>query len=144
MIRPYRSDDLAAVLDVWHDASLEAHAFLDEGFFAAERRALAGEYLPRSETTVYEADGQVVGFVSMLGDEVGGLFVAPPFQGRGIGTSLLDHVAASRSQLELSVFEGNVGGRRFYDGYGFRVVEHRVNEDVGFPELRLRIEVADS
>lgn len=143
MIRPYADEDLEEVLDVWYLASLEAHSFLDEGFFATERRALAERYLPASETHVYEADGRVVGSVSMLGNEVGGLFVTPEFQGRGLGRALLDYVAAPRPWLELDVFEDNAIGRRFYDTYGFRTIGRHMNEEAGFPELRLRIDLPD-
>ncbi|MEN8235436.1 MAG: GNAT family N-acetyltransferase [Actinomycetota bacterium] len=143
MIRPYIDDDLEAVIDVWYRASIEAHSFLDGDFFNTERRALAEEYLPVSETHVFVVDGRIVGFVSMLGNEVGGLFVAPTFQGRGIGRALLDHAAASRRYLELGVFEDNAIGRRFYDAYGFRTVDRHMNEDTGSPELRLRVDLTE-
>lgn len=142
MIRPYTDNDLDAVLDVWYEASREAHAFLDEEFFAAERRAIADEYLPASETFVYQTDGRVVGSISMLGNRVGGLFVTPRYQGRGIGRALLHHVAVSRPFLELDVFEDNTIGRRFYDACGFRQIGRHIHEETGFPGLRLRIDLA--
>jgi ribosomal protein S18 acetylase RimI-like enzyme len=53
----------------------------------------------------------------------------------------LDHVAASRSYLELDVFKANARARRFYESYGFRLVNEHVSNATGFPELRLRLEV---
>ncbi len=41
MIRPSADDDLDDVLDVWHLASLEAHAFLSDEFSDAERIAIS-------------------------------------------------------------------------------------------------------
>ena len=81
-----------------------------------------------------------MGFVSMVGYEVGGIFVTPSHQSKGVGHALLDHVAATRSYLELEVFEANTIGRRFYDAYGFRAVGEGLDDTVGLPILRLRID----
>ena len=141
VIRPYTDRDLADVLDVWYLASLEAHSFLSEEFFDTERQLIAEQWLPASETFVFEMDGCVVGSVSMSGNEVGGIFVTPEYQNRGVGRALLNHVAASRSYLELDVFKANTTARRFYESYGFRLVNEHVNDTTSFPELRLRLDV---
>jgi putative acetyltransferase len=140
VIRPYSDDDLGEVLDVWYLASLEAHSFLDEDFFDTEREAISDRWLPASETSVFEIGGRVVGFVSMVGNEVGGVFVVPNRQNQGVGRALLDHVAATRPYLELDVFEANAVGRRFYDAYGFRVVNRDLDDTTGLPTIRLRVD----
>jgi len=139
MIRPYRDDDLGELLDAWYRASLVAHPFLSEEFFESERGLIAERWLPIAETTVYETGGLVVGFLSLIGNEVGGIFVDPEYQGRGIGRALMDGARDSRPLLELSVFEANSVGRRFYEAYGFEFVERNVNQATGHPELRLRL-----
>lgn len=139
VIRPYRDDDLGAVLYVWYRASLIAHSFLSEEFFSAERREIGERWLPMAETTVCEIDGSVVGFLSLVGNEVGAIFVDPDYQGRGIGRILMDGARDSRPFLELSVFEANSAGRGFYEAYGFESAGRQVNQDTGFPELRLRL-----
>ncbi len=137
-IRPYADEDLDGLLDVWYRASLIAHPFLSGGFLETERRQIAEHWLPGAETVVYETAGRVVGFRSLVGNEVGGLFVDPDHQRRGIGRALLDHARDSRPILELDVFEANAVARRFYDTYGFRLVNRHMNEAAGEPELRLR------
>jgi putative acetyltransferase len=92
-----------------------------------------------AETSVCEIDGSVVGFLSLIGNEVGAIFVDPDHQGRGIGRALMDGARDSRPFLELSVFEANSAGRGFYDAYGFELAGRQVNEDTGLPELRLRL-----
>jgi putative acetyltransferase len=96
VIRPYTDEDLADVLDVWYLASSVSHSFLSDDFFDTERQQIADQWLPASETSVFETDGRLVGSVSMIGNEVGGIFVTPEYQSRGVGGVLLDHVAASR------------------------------------------------
>jgi putative acetyltransferase len=136
-IRPYAVADLEELLDVWYRASLVAHSFLPEEFFAAERRAIAEQWLPMAETVVYESDGGVVGFLSLIGNEVGAVFVDPDYQGRGFGRALMDWAQHARPWLELSVFEANSTGRGFYEHYGFEYVGETLNEPTGHRELRL-------
>jgi putative acetyltransferase len=139
MIRPYTSGDIKGLLEVWDRASRIAHPFLVEEFLEAEKVEIAQRWLPIAETTVYEIDGRVVGFIALIGNEVGGFFVDPDLQGRGIGRALMDHARRSRPLLELDVFEANVIGRRFYDAYGFRLVDRHLNVESGQLELRLQL-----
>ena len=139
MIRPYRDTDLSQLLDVWYSASLVGHPFLDQMFFERERGRIREAYLPAAETWVFERDDTVVGFVALIGDEVGGLFVAPNYHGQGIGRALMDHARTTREVLELNVFKENRVGRAFYERYGFQLVDEHVHEETGCKELRLRL-----
>ncbi len=141
MIREYFDHDLDELLGVWYEASLIAHSFLTKEFLAAERGEIAKQWMPIAESTVYELDGRVVGFLALIGNEVGGIFVHPDYQGRGIGRALMDSARDSRPFLELNVFEENQIGRRFYDAYGFEIVGRQINEAAGQTELRLRLEI---
>lgn len=138
MIRAYRDEDLEDLLEVWYRASLVGHPFLDDAFLHTERRAIAEVYIPAAETWVYVHEGRVVGFIALLGSEVGAIFVDPAAHGQGIGRALMDHAAALHDELELDVFEANALGRRFYARYGFEPVREHVHEATGLPLLRLR------
>ena len=139
MMRAYDEKDLNELLEVWYSASQVAHPFLDEAFFEQERHDIAALYLPKAETWVYEVDGAVVGFISLIGNEVGGIFVDPQYHGQGIGRALMDKAQSIRDVLELDVFEPNHVGRSFYETYGFRRVDVTVHEETGFRQLRLRL-----
>ncbi len=140
MIRKYDTDDRAELLDVWYDASQIAHPFWTSDLFEQERRDISQEFLPIAETWVFEREGQVVGFISLLGNEVGGIFVAPTRHGQGIGRALMDHARASRDHLKLEVFEANEIGRAFYDAYGFGLIGERLDEKTGLRLLRLQLD----
>jgi GNAT superfamily N-acetyltransferase len=71
--------------------------------FEQERTDIPQEFLPTAETWLFESAGRVVGFISMLGNEVGGLFVAPGSHRKGIGRALMDLTRASPAFLELGV-----------------------------------------
>lgn len=139
MIRKYEGKDLNALLNAWYSASKVAHPFLDEDFLAQERRAIADVYLPNAETWVFELEGVVVGFISLIGNEVGGIFVDANHHSQGIGRALIDHARSIRGCLELDVFKDNRVGRRFYEKYGFIQVDEYRHEETSFTQLRLKL-----
>jgi putative acetyltransferase len=139
MIRLYRAADLDQLLDTWATASAVAHPFLSADFLAAERENIPNVYLPIAETWVYEQGGRVVGFLALIGNEVGAVFVHPDSQRHGIGRALMDHARARRPELEVDVFAANAIGQAFYSRYGFQLVERKVHEETGFDMLRLRL-----
>jgi putative acetyltransferase len=125
------------VLAVWARASALAHPFLSQEFLAGERRAIATEHLATAETWIWEAGGQVLGFISLIGHEVGAIFVDPAVHRSGIGRALIDRARALRGSLEVEVFEQNLIGRAFYAGLGFEFLHRTVHPPSGMPVLRL-------
>lgn len=138
MIRKFREDDLEPVLELWYETSLVAHWFLTAEFLQAERTKIRDVFLPQSDTWVYELNGAVVGFLSLMGNEVGGLFIRPSAQRQGIGKALMDKAASLHPVLELDVFEKNGVGRPFYTKYGFIQVGNQRHATTGEMLLRLR------
>jgi len=144
MIRTYRATDEEEVMGVWARASASAHPFLSQAFLASERRAIPEAYLPNAETWVWEAAGHVVGFISLLGNEVGGIFVDPASQRSGIGRALMERARTSRGELEVEVFARNLLGRAFYAKLGFEFMHGEVHTATGLEVLRLRLAARDS
>ena len=139
MIRPYRKEDIDQVIEIWYEASLIATPFKSEAQLSREREQIRSFWMPRAETWVYELDGVVVGFIALIGNEVGAIFVDPKFHGQGIGRALMDKARSIRDVLELDVFKDNLVGRKFYARYGFRQVDEHLHEETGFMQLRLRL-----
>ncbi len=138
MIREYRDDDLDQILEVWYHASKVAHPFLTEEFLAVERENILNVHMPKASTWVHEDAGRVVGFIALIGNEVGAIFVSPKMQGRGIGQALMNLARDQHDTLELDVFEANSLGRGFYEKYGFIQIGRSVHQESGQPCLRLR------
>lgn len=139
MIRKYRDQDLDDLLAAWASASEIAHPFLTQEFLDLERQNIPNLYLPNAETWVFEDEGRVVGFVALLGNEVGAIFVNPNQQRRGVGRQLMDKAKELRGELVVEVFKANTMGRAFYAKYGFTPIEEKVHEQTGFDLLRLRL-----
>ncbi|QDU92571.1 GNAT family N-acetyltransferase [Lignipirellula cremea] len=139
MIRQYQETDLEDLLAAWAAASELAHPFLSPEFQAQERKNIPQLYLPNAETWVTEKDGQVIGFIALIGNEVGAIFVHPRYHGQGFGRGLMDKAKELRGELEVEVFTANTLGRAFYQRYGFQLVEEKVHEPTGQDLMRLRL-----
>ena len=138
VIRQYQSSDLDAVLSTWENASKLSHPFLKEDFLAQERKNIPEIYLPNADTWVVEIDGQVAGFIALIGNEVGAIFLQPDYQGKGLGRLMMDKAQAIHGDLEVQVFVNNLVGVEFYLEYGFQLMEEKIHEQTGEPLLRLR------
>ena len=137
LIRKYQEKDVETLIEVWFKASQLAHPFLEQEFLEQEKENIRKLYLPNAETWVAERESRVVGFVALLGNEVGALFVDPDCHGQKIGKALMDKAVAERGALVLDVFKENPIGRRFYERYGFRQDHEHRHEATGQPCLRL-------
>jgi putative acetyltransferase len=138
MIRKYKDTDVEDLLDVWFQASSLAHPFLDSAFIEKEKANVREVYLPNTDTWVFKVKDQIGGFISMIENEVGAIFVRPEFQGGGIGTRLMNHVSGFNEELVVEVFERNVKGMSFYEQYGFEQVKKHVHEETGQVLVRMR------
>lgn len=143
-IRPYTAADLARVISAWENAARIAHPFVTEDFMDRERRKIPDLYLPNADTWVAEVEGTVVGFIAMMGNEVGAIFVEPDHQGRGVGQALMNKVRTLHDELEVEVFEANHIGRRFYERYGFTSLGRHFDKETGQTLLRLRLKAKET
>ena len=138
MIRKHKAQDLEQIINVWHQSSTLAHPFLSSSFVEKVKSDMTNIYIPNSETWVYEIENSIVGFISMLDNEIGGLFVLPNNHSKGIGTILVDFIKKEHAELEVEVFERNLIGRAFYDKYGFKRIKKYTHKQSGNEVLRLQ------
>jgi putative acetyltransferase len=144
IIRKYKETDLNAVLSSWENTQTIAHAFLPDDFQHQEKINIRELYLPNADTWVVEEDHQVVGFIALIGNEVGGLFLQPIHHGKKLGKLMMDKAQELHGDLVVDVFEKNSIGRRFYAKYGFKLVEEKVHEQTGERVLRLKFTTGKS
>jgi len=138
IIRRYKASDLDELLSCWENASRLAHPFLTDEFLEIERNNIPNVYMPMADTWVAEYNGEVVGFIALIGNEVGAIFVQPEHHGKRIGLALMDKAQEIHGYLEAEVFEANTIGRRFYDKYGFEPISQHVHKETGNIMLRLK------
>ena len=142
VIRPYRPEDLDAVVDLWYDAwhatfpDLRHHESKHEW-----RRRFETEIAAEERISIAEVDGHLAGFLAVK-DQGGGqgylheIFIAPGFQRRGIG-SVLMAVAKEQapSGLRLHTLQRNTRAAAFYERHGFTVMSTGIGR-VGLPNVQ--------
>jgi putative acetyltransferase len=137
MIRKREEKDTDEIMNVWYQASSLAHPFLEADYVEKAKKDLRDVYIPNTETWVYEENSSVIGFISMIGNEIGGLFVLPNKHFKGIGTRLVDFIKELHVELEVEVFERNAIGRAFYEKYGFLQIGRYYHTESNNDILRL-------
>jgi len=138
MIRKHTPKDLDTIMNIWQKASSLAHPFLDATFVEKVSHDMRTMYIPGSETWVFEEDSTIVGFISMIENEIGGLFVMPSYQSKGIGTKLVHFIKGFHEELEVEVFVRNATGRAFYDKYGFKLIKTFMHTPSNNEVMRLK------
>ena len=126
IIRPYQGVDEDELVKVWYDTTIIAHHFIAADIWSEHKQLLRNKYLPMAKTWVAEENSKLVGFISLLEDHIGGLFVLPQYQGQKIGTKLVEHAKRLRGNLSVDVYNKNEEARKFYEKLGFVYVEEQI------------------
>jgi GNAT superfamily N-acetyltransferase len=78
---------------------------------------------PAGAWWVARGDGVIAGYMLVDGENLDHLYVRPDWQGRGVGTALLNKAKTlSPHRLALVTFQINVKARAFYQARGFHPV----------------------
>lgn len=137
MIRERKEEDTNAIVEVWYSSFTLAHPFIEDAFKEKVKKDMRELYIPNADTWIFEEDDTLIGFISMLGNEIGGLFVNPEHFSKGVGSQLVDHVSEMHEELEVEVFEKNRIGRAFYDKYGFKQIKQYTHAETNCEMLRM-------
>jgi putative acetyltransferase len=131
-VRPSRPEEASALYELWHDAVVATHTFVDAddlAYFADEVRA----YLPTAELWVAVQDANIAGFMALTDANVDALFVEVTHHGQGVGRALIEHAASIAGALTVDVNEQNVGACAFYARMSFEQVGRDELDDYGKP-----------
>ena len=135
MIRKATPADLPALLDIWLEATQQAHDFIEPSFWEGKFEDMRDHYLPSADVWLYERDGRPLGFFALQEHILAALFVSPSEHGQGIGSALLEQARSMTDGLELSVYERNSEAVAFYQKHGFCQIDLRTDQREGHVEL---------
>jgi ribosomal protein S18 acetylase RimI-like enzyme len=126
-LRPAAAGDVEAIAAIWYAGWRDGHlGHVPEALIAHRTPEQFGARVPGrlSATTVAAADDVVLGFVTVLDDEVEQLYVDASARGTGVADLLLRHgeteIARQYTVAWLAVVGGNARARRFYERNGWR------------------------
>ena len=140
-LRPATRDDAGQIADLWHRGWIDGHlGHVPEALHAHRRlEDFQRRVPPRLPTTTVAIRGaEIVGFVTVQGDEIEQLYVAASARGGGVAGALLRHgeqlIAARHPRAWLAVAVGNARARRFYARQGWvdaRVLDYPAETATG-------------
>ena len=130
LIRSAHSRDIEIILQIWLDASKQAHDFIPTHFWQDQLLNMRDVYLPMAENYVIEHNDVVMGFISLLKAEqfIAALFISPKFQGQGLGSALLGFAQQQSNELNLQVYSENKDAVLFYLNHGFQIINESIDE----------------
>jgi GNAT superfamily N-acetyltransferase len=126
-LRPATANDGPKIAEIWHHGWRDGHlGFVPQELVAARHEASFQNRAAQrvSDTTVAVINGEVGGFVMVVGDEIEQVYVAAPHRGTGVADMLM---AEAERQIAcnghatawLAVVAGNARARRFYERRGW-------------------------
>ncbi|WP_216934076.1 MULTISPECIES: N-acetyltransferase [unclassified Acinetobacter] len=132
--------DISSILEIWFNASLQAHDFIPAAYWEKQLIPMRDLYLPLAENYIIKENDTVLGFVSLLKSEnvLAALFIEPQLQGAGYGRCLVDFIKQQCDQLHLNVYAENTAAVNFYQKQGFKVIYQGIDQDTGHTELSMR------
>lgn len=138
MIRKFENLDLDAVMQIWLQANLDAHAFIPASFWEAHFE-MVRDLLPQasSMSTKTRPPRQIDGFIGLTENHIEGIFVAKAARSKGIGKALLDYVKSRKPCLTLSVYQKNERALAFYRREQFVVQSEGIDEDTNEAEIQM-------
>ena len=138
MIRKFETQDLDAVMQIWLQANLDAHAFISASFWT-EYFEMVRDLLPQAELYVHEneATRQIDGFIGLTENHIEGIFVAESARSKGVGKSLLEYAKSCKPYLTLSVYQKNERALAFYRREQFTVHSESIDEDTNEAEIQM-------
>ena len=130
-IRRYQDSDQDAVWALHHQALHDVGAHAGAGPWDDDLRAIASVYLEqRGDFVVGLLEGQLVAMgalrrTSAQRAEIKRMRVAPPFQGRGFGRLILEHLEQRArelgyTKLHLDTTTGQLAAQALYRAHGYR------------------------
>ena len=129
MIRNLKNDDIDIVMELWKNSTIEAQNFIPASYWLENYDNVKNNYLPNSDTYVYEEDGEIKGFVSLIENIfIGGLFIRVDSQRKGIGSVILDFLKERNDKLQLTVYDKNVRAMKFYLKSGFKILNTEIDK----------------
>lgn len=139
MIRKLENKDINIIMDIWLKSTIKAHNFIDENYWRKNYNNVKNIYIPISDTFVYEDNGRIKGFISIINNDfIGALFVDVNSQGMGIGSKLIDYAISIYDNLSLSVYKDNENAFAFYKNKNFKILSEEINKETKLLEYIMK------
>lgn len=121
-IHKVENKDFEIVIDIYIKASRVGHPFLSEETISEASEMVRTIFWDLADIFILEENAQVQGFVAVIENYIGALFVKPQAHGLGYGRKLLEYAINVRDADTLEVFVKNKNAQEFYENLGFEII----------------------
>ena len=125
-----RASELASAMKLWLHGNQEVHTFIDEGYWLQIYDAVTKE-MSNSDGVIYTCDEGMLGFCSLIGDNLRWIFVESSYRSQGIGHEMLDEIKLIHKHLTARVYLQNSKAIAFFRREGFSISVPELNEETG-------------
>ena len=135
LIRDSMPADLAAVEGIFRRAALTNEG--DREWISAhpEEFGIDQANVIEGRTRVAVVEGRIVGFATLVGNELEDLFTDPDWMRRGIATALVRDAASTVDRIDVTA---NMHAQAFYEAVGF--VHDGLTQTPGGPGHRMHLD----
>lgn len=137
MIRIFNIDDLDNLMDIWLNANIKTHNFIDENYWI-NNFDYVKTLLPTSEIYVYEINNNIIGFIGTNKNYIEGIFIKEKYQNKGVGSKLLNYIKNLYNELYLSVYKNNNNAIKFYKKHYFNIIKEQIDKNTNETELVMK------
>ena len=135
-IRKANIEDINRVMDIWLQANLEAHNFVDPSYWK-DNFALVKQEIQSADVFVVEEKNKIVGFAGLKQDYLAGIFFDQKVRHQGLGTELLNYLKNRYPQLILDVYQKNRAAVNFYQKNGFKTIQEKEYQNQNLNEYQM-------
>lgn len=137
IIELMKENDIDKVIDLWYEVSLTAHDFVDSQVWNEGKEQMKKKYLPISKTYVLKSDDKIIGFTSLLENNLAAIFIQEEYQNQGLGKKTIDFIKNDYNELILRVYKKNQKAVTFYEKNGFKAIEQSLDKATGEIEYEM-------
>ncbi len=141
MIEKYKDSHKEQVLTIWEKSVRATHDFLSPADFLEIRALLGNIDWRKLHVFCLTEEDIVMGFVCVEGRKIDMLFLDPYYFGQGFGRKLLNFAVKELNADSLDVNEQNTKALKFYQKFGFEIMDRSEKDDQGrsYPLLRMKL-----
>lgn len=140
-INHYKDSYRPQILAVWEKSVLATHHFLSQADFEEIKILVSNIDFSEFQMFCLTDEDSVLGFVGVADRKIEMLFLDPQYFGQGLGKLLLEFAVNDLKANQLDVNEQNETAFKFYQKFGFEIIERTEKDEQGraYPLLRMKL-----
>ncbi|MEI6948772.1 GNAT family N-acetyltransferase [Paraflavisolibacter sp. H34] len=145
-IKAYNNVYRQQVLTTWERSVIATHDFLTQPDFEEIKKLVSSIDFHQLQVYCLTNKDLVLGFIGVADKKIEMLFLNPEYFGQGHGQRLLNFAVKELGADKLDVNEQNTKALKFYQKFGFVIIERTDKDDQGrnYPLLRMKLPCLDS